>query len=164
MTLKGWFPQGSQPFSLCLFFHLLSLTMLKTAFHPLVLGLLLALPMAANAQDQKPEAPYNAQLIVRQPEIGQGTPSFVPSPQVRGMKSLSDGKVYLVSTDNKQLLAYQGNRLAWKADVVGSCPTVVGPRKISKVLLGPKTIRVTVGARTYADVDTATGKVSVANE
>lgn len=137
--------------------------MFKTAFHPLALGLLLALSMAANAQDQKPEAPYNAQLIIRQPEIGQGNPSFVPSPQVRGMKALADGKVYLVSTDNKQLLAYQGNRLVWKADVVGSCPTVVGPRKISKVQLGPATIRVTVGERTFAEVDTATGRVKVAN-
>ncbi|GAA4049751.1 hypothetical protein GCM10022409_40530 [Hymenobacter glaciei] len=137
--------------------------MFKTHFHSFAIALLLALPVAVSAQDQKPEAPYNAQLIVRQPEIGQGSPSFVPSPQVRGMKALSDGKVYLVSTDNKQLLAYQGNRLAWKADVVGSCPTVVGPRKISKVLLGPKTILVTVGERTFAEVDTATGKVKVAD-
>ena len=136
--------------------------MFKTAFHPLAIGLLLAMPMAASAQDQKPEAPYNAQLVVRQPEIGQGNPSFVPSSQIRGMKALADGKVYLVSTDNKQLLAYQGNRLAWKADVVGSCPAVIGPRKISKVLLGPKTILVTVGERTFAEVDTTTGKVTVA--
>ena len=136
--------------------------MFKTAFYPLAIGLLLAIPMAASAQDQKPQAPYNVQLIVRQPEIGQGSPSFVPSSQVRGMKALADGKVYLVSTDNKQLLAYQGNRLAWKADVVGSCPAVIGPRKISKVLLGPTTILVTVGERTFAEVDTATGKVTVA--
>ena len=135
--------------------------MKNTAFHSFIIGLLTATPLAANAQDQKPEAPYNARLIVRQPEIGQGSPSFVPSPEVRGMKALSDGKVYLVSTDNKQLLAYQGNRLAWKADVVGSCPTIVGPRKISKVSLGPKTILVTVGERTFAEVDTATGKVKV---
>jgi hypothetical protein len=135
--------------------------MFKTVFHPLAIGLLLAIPMAANAQDQKPEAPYNAQLIVRQPEIGQDNPSFVPSPQVRGMKALADGKVYLVSTDNKQLLAYQGNRLAWKADVVGSCPAIVGPHKISKVQLGPTTIVVTVGERTFAEVDAATGKVKV---
>ena len=79
------------------------------------------------------------------------------------MRALSDGKVYLVSTDNKQLLAYQGNRLAWKADVVGSCPAVVGPRKISRVLLGPKVVLVTVGERTFAEVDAATGKVSVAD-
>ena len=137
--------------------------MFNTAFHPLALGLFLAMPMAASAQEQKPETPYNAQLIVRQPEIGQGAPSFVPSPQVRGMRALSDGKVYLVSTDNKQLLAYQGNRLAWKADVVGSCPAVVGPRKISRVLLGPKVVLVTVGERTFAEVDAATGKVRVAN-
>ena len=138
--------------------------MFNTAFHPLALGLFLAMPMAANAQEQKPETPYNAQLIVRQPEIGQGAPSFVPSPQVRGMRALSDGKVYLVSTDNKQLLAYQGNRLAWKADVVGSCPAVVGPRKISRVLLGPKVVLVTVGERTFAEVDAATGKVRVTNQ
>ena len=135
--------------------------MFKIAFYPLAIGLLLAMPMAASTQDQKPEAPYNAQLVVRQPEIGQGSPSFVPSSQVRGMKALADGKVYLVSTDSKQLLAYQGNRLAWKADVVSSCPAVVGPRKISKVLLGPTTILVTVGERTFAEVDTATGKVTV---
>ncbi len=137
--------------------------MFKTVFSPLATGLLLAIPLAASAQDQKPEAPYNAQLIVRQPEIGQGSPSFVPSPQVRGMKALADGKVYLVSTDNKQLLAYQGNRLAWKADVVGSCPSVIGPRKISRVLLGPAAILVTVGERTFAEVDTATGSVKVAS-
>ncbi len=138
--------------------------MFSTAFHSLALGLFLALPMAASAQEQKPETPYNAQLIVRQPEIGQGAPSFVPSSQVRGMRALSDGKVYLVSTDNKQLLAYKGNRLAWKADVVGSCPAVVGPRKISRVLLGPKVVLVTVGERTFAEVDAATGKVRVTNE
>jgi hypothetical protein len=137
--------------------------MFKTAFYPLVAGLLFVMPMAASAQEQKPETPYNAQLIVRQPEIGQGNPAFVPSPQVRGMRALADGKVYLVSTDNKQLLAYQGNRLAWKADVVGACSVVVGPRRISKVQLGPKTILVTVGARTFAEVDAATGKVTVAN-
>ena len=136
--------------------------MINKAFHPLAIALLLALPLAASAQYQKPELPYNAQLIVRQPEIGQGTPAFVPSAQVRGMKALADGKVYLVSTDNKQLLAYQGSRLAWKADVVGSCPTIVGPRKISNVRLGPKTIFVTVGQRTFAEVDTATGSIKVA--
>ena len=134
--------------------------MFKAHFHSVAFALL-TLPIATWAQDQKPEAPYNAQLIIRQPEIGQGSPSFVPSPQVRGMKALSDGKVYLVSTDNKQLLAYQGNRLAWKADVVGSCPTVVGARKISKVQLGPTVILVTVGERTFAEVDAATGKVRV---
>ncbi|MET4075010.1 hypothetical protein ABIB44_002262 [Hymenobacter sp. UYCo722] len=137
--------------------------MFKTTFHALAVGLLSATPIAASAQEQKPEAPYNARLVIRQPEIGQGNPSFVPSPQVRGMKALADGKVYLVSTDNKHLLAYQGNRLAWQADVVGSCPAVVGPRKISKVLLGPKTILVTVGERTFAEVDTATGSVKVAD-
>ena len=137
--------------------------MFKTVFHSLAIGLGLAVPATASAQDQKPEAPYNAQLVVRQPEIGQGNPSFVPSPQVRGMKALADGKVYLVSTDNKQLLAYQGNHLAWKADVVGFCAAVVGPRKISKVQLGPKTILVTVGERTFAEVDAATGKVTVAD-
>ena len=137
--------------------------MFKCPFHSLAVAVLLALPIAASAQDQKPEAPYNDQLVVRQPEIGQGNPSFVPSPQVRGMRALADGKVYLVSTDNKQLLAYQGNRLAWKADVVSSCPAVVGARKISKVQLGPSVILVTVGERTFAEVDTATGKVTLAN-
>jgi hypothetical protein len=137
--------------------------MVNKAFQQLATALLLAVPFAASAQDQKPELPYNAQLIIRQPEIGQGTPAFVPSAQVRGMKSLADGKVYLVSTDNKQLLAYQGSRLAWKADVVGSCPTIIGPRRISKVLLGPKTIFVTVGQHTFAEVDTATGSIKVAN-
>ena len=136
--------------------------MSNTAFHPLAIGLFLAMPMAANAQEQKPETPYNAQLIVRQPEIGQGAPSFVPSPQVRGMLALSDGKVYLVSTDNRQLLAYQGNRLAWKTDVAGACPHVVGARKISKVMLSARTIFVTVGERTFAEVDATTGKVTVA--
>ena len=134
--------------------------MFKTTFYPLTISLLLATPMAASAQDQKPEAPYNAQLVVRQPEIGQGNPSFVPSPQVRGMKALADGKVYLVSTDNKQLLAYQGNRLAWKADVVGSCPTVIGQRTIRNVVLSSKTIFVRVGERTFAEIDTDTGKVT----
>ena len=121
----------------------------------------LALPTAAMAQDQKPEAPYNAQLVVRQPEIGAGSPAFVPSAQVRGMKALSDGKVYWVSADNRQLLAYQGNRLAWKADVAGACPQVVGARKISRVALGANTIFVTVGERTFAEVDAVTGKIKV---
>ena len=121
----------------------------------------LALPITAVAQDQKPESPYNVQLIVRQPEIGLGSPAFVPSAQVRGMKALADGKVYWVSTDNKQLLAYQGNRLAWKTDVVGACPQVVGARKISKVTLSAKTIFVRVGERTFAEVDATTGKIKV---
>ena len=121
----------------------------------------LALPTAAMAQDQKPEAPYNAQLVVRQPEIGLGNPTFVPSAQVRGMRALSDGKVYWVATDNRQLLAYQGNRLVWKTDVVGACSQVVGARKISKVVLGTKTIFVTVGERTFAEVDASTGKIKV---
>ncbi|MBF9143346.1 hypothetical protein [Hymenobacter properus] len=134
--------------------------MLKTAFYPVALGLLLALPVAASAQDQKPESPYNAQLVVRQPEIGQGNPSFVPSPKVRGMKALADGKVYWVSTDNRQLLAYQGNRLAWKTDVVGACPTVVGPRAIQNVVLSSNTIFVRVGERTFTEVNPDTGKVT----
>ncbi|MCI1186441.1 hypothetical protein MON38_03365 [Hymenobacter sp. DH14] len=125
-------------------------------------ALLLALPTAAMAQDQKPEAPYNAQLVVRQPEIGAGSPAFTPSAQVRGMKALSDGKVYWVSSDNRQLLAYQGNRLAWKTDVVGACPTVVGPRAIRKVTLGTQTIFVRVGERTFAEVNADTGKVTSA--
>lgn len=122
----------------------------------------LTLPAAAVAQDQKPEAPYNAQLVVRQPETGAGSPAFVPSAQVRGMQALSDGRVYWVSTDNRQLLAYQGNRLAWKTDVVGACPQIIGARRISKVVLGAKTILVTVGERTFAEVDAATGKIKVA--
>lgn len=136
--------------------------MCKTAFHSFAVALLLALPVAAKAQDQKPEAPYNAQLVVRQPEIGTGNPSFVPSPQVRGMRALADGKVYLVSTDSRQLLAYQGNRLAWKTDVVGACPQVIGSRKISKVTLSSKTIFVKVGERTFAEVDADTGRIKVA--
>jgi len=111
------------------------------------------------AQDQKPETPYNTQLVVRQPEVGAGNPWFVPSAHVRGMKALSDGKVYWVSTNNQQLMAYQGNRLAWKADVVGACPSVIGQRKINKVQLSPSTIFVTVGDRTFAEVDANTGKV-----
>ncbi|GAB3721487.1 hypothetical protein GCM10027594_01850 [Hymenobacter agri] len=136
--------------------------MLKTAIHLVALSLLATLPQAATAQDQKPEAPYNAQLVVRQPEIGAGAPAFVPSAQVRGMKALADGKVYWVSADNRQLLAYQGNRLAWRTDVVGTCPQVIGPRKISKVTLSSKTIFVQVGERTFAEVDANTGKTRVA--
>ncbi|MFC7669958.1 hypothetical protein ACFQT0_23275 [Hymenobacter humi] len=112
------------------------------------------------AQDQKPELPYNAKLVVRQPEVGLGSPSFVPSPQVRGMKSLADGTVYWVSSDNRQLLAYQGNRLAWKTDVVAACSTIIGQPKIRKVVLSSKTIFVTVGDRTFAEVNADTGKVS----
>ena len=125
-------------------------------------SLLATLPQAATAQDQKPEAPYNAQLVVRQPEAGAGAPAFVPSAQVRGMKALADGKVYWVSADNRQLLAYQGNRLAWRADVVGACPQIIGPRKISKVTLSSNTILVRVGERTFAEVDADTGKTRVA--
>ena len=136
--------------------------MFKTVIYFAALSLPVVLPQAATAQDQKPEAPYNAQLVVRQPEIGAGTPAFVPSAQVRGMKALADGKVYWVSADNRQLLAYQGNRLAWRTDVVGACPQVVGPRKISKVTLSPKTIFVKVGERTFAEVDPDTGKARVA--
>lgn len=134
--------------------------MSKKAVHPYALGLLLALPITVNAQDQKPESPYNTQLVVRQPEIGQGNPSFVPSPKVRGMKALSDGKVYWVSTDNRQLLAYQGNRLVWKTDVVSACPTVIGPHAISNVTLSSKTIFVRVAERTFTEVDMDTGKVA----
>jgi hypothetical protein len=124
------------------------------------ISLLLLLPATAMAQDQKPELPYNPKLVIRQPEIGLGNPAFVPSAQVRGMKALSDGTVYWVSTDNKQLLAYQGNRLAWRTDVAGACPTVVGQRAIRNVVLSSKTIFVRVGERTFAEVDADTGKVT----
>ncbi|GAB3305227.1 hypothetical protein GCM10027511_18150 [Hymenobacter humi] len=134
--------------------------MSKPLTNLLALALLIAIPATVVAQDQKPELPYNAKLVVRQPEVGLGSPSFVPSPQVRGMKSLADGTVYWVSSDNRQLLAYQGNRLAWKTDVVAACSTIIGQPKIRKVVLSSKTIFVTVGDRTFAEVNADTGKVS----
>ncbi|MBO2009408.1 hypothetical protein [Hymenobacter negativus] len=126
-------------------------------------SLFLFLPGIALAQHQKPELPYNASLVTLQPEAGTGNPAFQPSATIRGMKALSDGKVYLVSTDDKSLSAYQGNRLVWKANVVEACPTIVGQHKIRKVTLSPKTLFVVVGTRTFAEVDAATGKIVVAD-
>jgi hypothetical protein len=137
--------------------------MSKQTINLLKISLLLLLPSAALAQHQKPELPYNAKLITLQPEAGAGNPAFQPSASLRGMKALADGKVYLVSPDNKSLSAYQGNRLVWKTNVVEACPTIIGQRKIQKVTLSPKTIFVLVGNRTFAEVDTATGKVVVAD-
>lgn len=137
--------------------------MSKQTTNLLKVSLLLLLPSAALAQHQKPELPYNAKLITLQPEVGAGDPAFQPSATVRGMKALADGKVYLVSPDNKSLSAYQGNRLVWKTNVVDACPTVVGQRKIQKVTLSSRTLFVVVGNRTFAEVDTATGKVFVAD-
>ncbi|HEX8328818.1 MAG TPA: hypothetical protein VF629_14855 [Hymenobacter sp.] len=127
------------------------------------ISLLLLLPAAAVAQDQKPELPYNANLVIKQPEVGAGNPAFTPSPEVRGMKALADGKVYWVSTDGQSLMAYQANRMVWKADVVAACPAVVGERKIHKVVLGSNTVFVRVGDRTFAEVNTVTGKITPAN-
>lgn len=128
-----------------------------------LITLSLLLPNAALAQHQKPELPYNARLVKQQPEIGQGNPAFVPSSEIRGMRALADGKVYLVSTDNKSLSAYQGSRLVWKTDVVAACPKVVGRREIRNVTLSSKTIFVKVGDRTFAEVNADTGKVAVAD-
>ncbi len=129
----------------------------------LKMSLLLLLPAtAATAQHQKPELPYNNSLVRQQPEAGGGNPTFRPSAEVRGMRALSDGKVYLVSTDNQSLSAYLGSRLVWKTNVVSACPTIVGPRQIRAVTLRPRTIFVAVGSRTFAEVDTGTGKVTVA--
>ena len=135
----------------------------KSTLDYLKIGLLTLLPGVAMAQHQKPELPYNEKLITLQPEVGGGSPAFHPSAAVRGMKALSDGKVYLVSTDNKSLSAYQGNRLVWKANVVAACPSIVGQHAIRQVTLGPKLISVMVGERTFADVDADTGKIMVAD-
>jgi hypothetical protein len=134
----------------------------KQAVKIFKISLLFLLPATALAQHQKPELPYNAKLVTMQPEAGGGKPAFHPSTTVRGMKALSDGKVYLVSTDNKSLSAYQGSRLVWKANVVEACPKIIGKRQIQEVTLGPKTLFVLVGTRTFADVDAATGKITVA--
>ena len=137
---------------------------MPTAFSKkLKLSLLLLLPAtAAVAQHQKPELPYNTNLVKQQPKSGAGNPTFRPSPEVRGMRALSDRTVYLVSTDNQSLSAYQGSRLVWKTNVVSACPTIVGQRQIRKVTLRLKTIFVAVGNRIFTEVNTGTGKVIVA--
>lgn len=127
------------------------------------LNLLLFLPVAAMAQHQKPELPYNTKLVKQEPEIGSGNPAFQPSAAIRGMKALADGKVYLVSTDNKSLSAYEGSRLVWKTNVVAACPSIVGQHEIRKVTLSSKTIFVLVGSRTFAEVNAETGQVTVAD-
>ena len=137
--------------------------MSKQTTKTLTVSLLLLVPGITLAQHQKPELPYNAQLVKLQPEVGAGNPSFQPSAAIRGMKALADGKVYLVSTDDKAISAYQGNRLVWKTNVVEACPTIIGQRKIRKVTLSSKTLFVLVGSRTFAEVNTATGKVEVAD-
>ncbi len=129
----------------------------------LKISLLLLVPATAMAQHQKPELPYNSNLVRQQPEAGGGNPTFRPSAEVRGMKALADGKVYLVSTDNQSLSAYRGNLLVWRTNVVSACPTIIGQRQIREVTLGPKTIFVTVGTRTFAEINTQTGKVTAAD-
>jgi hypothetical protein len=133
--------------------------MTKQATNALKISLLMLLPGMAFAQHQKPELPYNAKLVTQQPETGAGNPAFSPSPAVKGMKALADGTVYLVSTDNKSLSAYQGSRLVWRTNVVAACPTIIGQHEIKKVTLGPKKIFVMVGERTFAEVNTETGKI-----
>ncbi|MDB5234583.1 MAG: hypothetical protein JWR44_1576 [Hymenobacter sp.] len=137
--------------------------MFKLPTNALKIAALLVLPFASLAQDQKPELPYNTKLIRQQPEVGSGEPTFKPSSEIRGMKSLTDGTVYMVSTDNQSLSAYQGSRLVWRTNVVNSCPTIMGQRTIQKVTLSSKTIFVRVGDRTFAEVNAATGKITVSD-
>lgn len=137
--------------------------MKRSLHNQLTAILFFILPTAALAQHQKPELPYNSSLVLQQPEAGAGKPSFKPSAKVRGMRALNNGTVYLVSTDNKSLSSYQGNRLMWRTNVVEACANVVGPRAIQEVTLSANTLFVSVGSHTFAEVNATTGKIQVAD-
>ncbi|WP_019947682.1 hypothetical protein [Hymenobacter aerophilus] len=116
----------------------------------------------ATGKSAKANSPYDASLLLPEPDPAIGNASFKPSAQVRGLKG-EDGIVYWLSADQQSITAYKGQQTLWATNVASALPkSASGPSAIKSMAWCSTALFFSVGESGYVELDRQTGKINQA--